>query len=156
MKGFEGESTGNNKDGSKSGATVTPPSLGQIWPSVVPHLCYSVVLAHRRVASPPSDRHKSGFVQWKSAGAVQGIRQVGSLRPGGSSWLEKHFAGQVRIPTTKKVDLSRWHGDCGRVDPWLSKIGVFSPRRGKRRKGYALHRQSHMMVLAFPPAYDHL
>ena len=107
------------------------------------------------MASPPSDGHKVVAVQWQSAGTVQRIGQVRSLRPGGISH-EKHFAGQVRIPASKEEDVPRAHGDGGCVDPRLVEVGVLRPSRGKRGEGYAGLGQSHAMVLAFPPADNHL
>ena len=155
FKGFVGESTGNKKDRSKPGATVAPSSLRQLWPCVVPRLCCCVVLVHRRVASPPADGHKGVLVHWKGAAAVQRFRKVGPLRPGGSTH-EKHFAGQVRIPASEEEDVPGAHGDGGGIDPRLIEVGVLCPSRGKKGEGYAGFGQSHTVVLAFPPADNHL
>ena len=81
------------------------------------------------MASPPSDGHKGVVVQWQSAGTVQRVKQVGSLRPSGSS-VQKHLAGHVRIPAAEKVDIPRGHGDSRGIDPWLVEVGVAGPRRG--------------------------
>ena len=107
------------------------------------------------MTSPPSDGHKGVVVQWKGAGTVQRIRKVGSLRPGGIPKKE-HLTGHVRVPAAEEEDVPRGHGDGGGVYPWLVEIGVLCPSRGKRRQRNATHRQSHIVVLAFPTADNHL
>ena len=104
LKGLVGESPSYNYDRSKSGTAVTPPTLWQLRPGVIPGLGPCVVPAHHRVVSTSSDCHEGGVVKREGTCTVQGVRQVRPLCPGGVS-LEKHLACHVRVPTAKKVHV---------------------------------------------------